>query len=196
MKGWCVLCPQGGGALLSVFVLLQSLISPDRESMKNYFILFSEHYIYYHVMYLNNNCAWYLCGFSHRRVIGHYQCISSTVQVLLQGQHGILAFTAQPEIIPFSVRGQQVKESPGWCVCLWLFQHAFLYSSWPTVVSMAVLSEAQSCGVGSETRLRLMLFQNCLSLEICPHRDTWERWGGHTAGSGVKEVEGSASKAG
>lgn len=38
--------------------------------------------------------------------------------VLLQGQHGILAFTAQPVIIPVSVRGQQVKESLGGvCAC-------------------------------------------------------------------------------
>lgn len=38
--------------------------------------------------------------------------------VLLQGRHGITAFIVQPVIIPLCVRGQQVKESPGWHVCV------------------------------------------------------------------------------
>lgn len=66
--------------------------------------------------------------------------------VVLQGHHGILAFIVQPVIIPCSVRGRQVKESPGLCVCrcvcLRVFPHSFLHSGWPAVVSMAVLSGA------------------------------------------------------
>lgn len=36
---------------------------------------------------------------------------------------------------------------------------------------------------------------NCLSLEICPHRDTWKRWEGHAVRNRVKGVDGSFKEA-
>lgn len=57
----------------------------------------------------------------------------------------------------------------------------------------SVRSSGLWCGVRGQALVNAVL--NCLSLEICPHRDTWERWEGHAVRKRVKEVDWSLKEA-
>lgn len=113
-------------------------------------------------------------------------CIPGTMQFCCKVNTEFYHSQNSTVIMPFSVRGQDMKESPGWNVCGCF---SMLFFTPVNHESMVFRSLKLQYGVRGQAAVNAVL--NCLSLEICPHWDTWERWKGHTASNGLKEVDES-----